>query len=89
VHFAESTHGPNGINYWNPTPARILWRLVRAAQEVVPWHVACDFRTSFHPNVQGNPASDVNFDAVFARHNTEPPEHARRFPLLARARPRH
>jgi hypothetical protein len=131
VHFAESTHGPNGINYWNPlrpgaltpffdygppvidaivtslppqglhglvdlsvkahdntpiqvtlpnppgwhdmpvTPARIRWRLMRAEQEVVPWHVACDFRTSFHPNVQGNPASDVNFDAVYAPDTTQ------------------
>jgi hypothetical protein len=126
VHFAESTHGPNGITYWNPlrpqaltpffdygppvidaiitslprqrlhglvdlsvethdntpievtqpnppgwhgmpvAPACILWRLRRGAQSVVPWQVAFDHRTSLHPNVQGNPASDVNFDAVYA-----------------------
>jgi hypothetical protein len=126
VHFAESTRGPNGINYWNPlrsgalspffdygppvidaivtslpptklhglvdlsvrahdntpvevtqpnppgwhgmpvTPARIRWRLVRAGQAVVPWKVAVDFSTPFHPDVQGSPASDVNFGAVYA-----------------------
>jgi Peptidase family M23 len=126
VHFAESTHGPNGITYWNPlrpqaltpffdygppvidaiitslprqrlhglvdlsvethdntpievtqpnppgwhgmpvAPACIRWRLRRGAQPVVPWQVAFDHRTSLHPDVQGNPASDVNFDAVYA-----------------------
>jgi hypothetical protein len=131
VHFAESTHGPGGINYWNPlrpgalspffdygppvvdaivtslpphelrglvdlsvqahdntpievtqpnppgwhgmpvTPALIRWRLVRAAQAVVEWQVAVDFRASFHPNVQGDPASDVNFGAVYAPDTTQ------------------
>jgi len=131
VHFAESTHGPGGIKYWNPlrqgalspffdfgppvvdaivaslpphelrglvdlsvrahdntpievtqpnppgwhgmpvTPALIRWRLLRAAQAVVDWQVAVDFRASFHPNVQGNPASDVNFGAVYAPDTTQ------------------
>jgi hypothetical protein len=126
VHFAESTHGPNGITYWNPlrsgalspffdfgppvieeivtslpaeqlhgvvdlsvkahdntpievtqpnppgwhgmpvTPALVRWRLLRGAQAVVPWQVAVDFRGSFHPNIQGSPASDVHFGAVYA-----------------------
>ena len=131
VHFAESTHGPGGINYWNPlrqgalspffdfgppvvdaivtslpphelrglvdlsvrahdntpievtqpnppgwhgmpvTPALIRWRLLRAAQAVVDWQVAVDFRASFHPNVQGDPATDVNFGAVYASDTTQ------------------
>ena len=53
------------------TPARIRWRLLRAAQPVVPWQVAFDHRTSFHPDVQGSPASDVNFGAVYAPDTTQ------------------
>ncbi len=131
VHFAESTHGANGITYWNPlrigaltpffdygppvidaivtslppsklhgpvdlsvkahdntpiavtqpnppgwkgmpvTPALIRWRLTRAEESVVPWQIATDHRTSFHPNVQGNPPSDVNFAAVYAPDTTQ------------------
>jgi hypothetical protein len=131
VHFAESTHGPNGITYWNPlrpgaltpffdygppvidailtsmpptqlrglvdfsvkahdntpiavtqpnppgwhgmpvTPARIRWRLLRGAAPVVPWQVAVDFRTSFRPDVRGNPATDVNFASVYAPDTTQ------------------
>ncbi len=108
VHFAESSHGPNGITYWNPlragaltpffdygppvisaivtsrppgglhglvdlsveahdntpievtqakpsgwrgmpvTPARISWRLMRAAQQIAPWQLAFDHGISFH-----------------------------------------
>jgi hypothetical protein len=131
VHFAESTHGPNGITYWNPlragaltpffdygppvidaivtslpanalhglvdfsvkahdntpiavtqprppgwhgmpvTPARIRWRLMHAPGPVVPWQVAVDHRTSFHPDVRGTPASDVNFESVYAPDTTQ------------------
>jgi len=131
VHFAESTHSPAGIAYWNPlragaltpfsdygppvidaiitslppgrlhgqvnfsvkahdntpieitqpnpsgwhgmpvTPARIRWRLMRQAQPIVPWQVALDHRISFQPEVQGNPASDVNFGACYAPDTTQ------------------
>jgi Peptidase family M23 len=131
VHFAESTHGPSGITYWNPlrpgaltpfhdygppvidailtslppgalhgrvdlsvkthdntpiaitqpkppgwhgmpvTPALIRWRLRRGGTSVVPWQVAVDRRTSFHPDVRGNPASDVNFAAVYTPDTTQ------------------
>ena len=131
VHFAESTHGPDGIRYWNPlrrgaltpffdygppvidaivtslppdglhglvdfsvgahdntpiavtqpnppgwqdmpvTPARIRWRLMRAGQPVVPWQSARDHSTSFHPDVQGSPPTDANFDAVYAPDTTQ------------------
>jgi hypothetical protein len=131
VHFAESTHGPTGITYWNPlrpgaltpffdygppvidailtskppaqmrglvdlsvkahdntpiavtqpnppgwrgmpvTPARIRWQLLHAAKAVVPWRVTVDFRTSFHPDVRGNPASDVNFGNVYTPDTTQ------------------
>jgi len=131
VHFAESTHDPNGITYWNPlragaltpffdygppvieaietslppdrlhglvdlsvkahdntpidvtqpsppgwhgtpvTPARIRWRLTRGAQQIVPWQVAVDHRASLRPNVHGDPASDVNFAAVYAPDTTQ------------------
>jgi hypothetical protein len=131
VHFAESTHDPKGIIYWNPlrpgalspffdygppvidaivtslptpalhglvdlsvkahdntpievtqpnppgwhgmpvTPARVRWRLLRATQPVIPWQVAFDFRTSLRPNVQGNPASDLYFNAVYAPDTTQ------------------
>jgi hypothetical protein len=53
------------------TPARIRWRLMRAAQTVMSWQVAVDFRISFHPNVQGSPPSDVNFAAVYAPDTTQ------------------
>jgi hypothetical protein len=46
------------------TPALVRWRLVRDAQEVVPWRVAADFRTSFVPAVVHN--SDIHFDDVYA-----------------------
>src|SRR5260221_13527646 len=46
------------------TPALGRWRLVRNAQQVVPWRVAADFRTSFAPDVVGN--SDVHFGDVYA-----------------------
>jgi hypothetical protein len=124
IHFAESTHGPNGITYRNPlrpraltpfsdygppvidailtslppqnlhglvdlsvkahdntpievtqasppgwhgmpvTPARIRWRLTRAAKPALPWQIAFDHTNSIHPDVHGN--SDLNFDAVYA-----------------------
>lgn len=130
VHFAESTHGPEGITYWNPlraqaltpffdygppvidaivtsrpgvlqglvdfsvkahdntpiavtqpdppgwqampvAPALIRWRLLREAQPVLPWQVAVDHCNSFHPNVQGSPPSDVNFDSIYAPDTTQ------------------
>jgi hypothetical protein len=131
LHFAESTHPPDGITYRNPlrpgaltaffdfgppvidgivtslppqtlhghvdlsvrahdntpievtqpnppgwhgmpvTPALIRWRLMHATDQVVPWQIAADFRTSFRPNVQGSPATDVNFAAVYAPDTTQ------------------
>ncbi len=46
------------------TPALVRWRLVQGANEVVPWRIAADFRTSFVPAVVGN--SDVHFGDVYA-----------------------
>jgi Peptidase family M23 len=46
------------------TPARLRWRLVRQAQQVVPWTVALDSRVSFRPNVVNN--SDTHFGDVYA-----------------------
>ncbi len=138
VHFAESTHGPTGITYWNPlragaltpffdygppvidaivtsippgqlsglvdlsikahdntpmpvtqpnpagwgptkdypyglpvTPAHIRWQFAQGNKVVIPWQVAVDFTTSFHPDVQGSPASDVNFGAVYTPDTTQ------------------
>ncbi len=131
VHFAESTHGANGITYWNPlrpgalapffdygppvldeivvseppdrihgvidlsvrahdntpiavtqpnppgwrgmpvTPALLRWRLTRGSAIVVAWQVAFDHRVSFHPDVRGNPPSDVNFGAVYVPDTTQ------------------
>jgi hypothetical protein len=131
VHFAESTHSPSGITYWNPlragaltpffdygppvidaiitslptdqlqglvdfsvkahdntpieitqphppgwhgmpvTPALIRWRLTHDAQPTLPWQVAVDHRNSFHPDVRGDPASDLNFGAVYAPDTTQ------------------
>jgi hypothetical protein len=62
---------PPGWHGMPVTPARIRWRLMRAAQPVVPWQVAFDHGTSFHPDVQGSPASDVNFRAVYAPDTTQ------------------
>ena len=62
---------PTGWHGMPVTPTRIRWRLRRAAQPVVPWQVAFDHGTSFHPDVQGSPASDVNFGAVYAPDTTQ------------------
>jgi hypothetical protein len=66
---------------WNPTPANpyglpvtpalIRWQLVQDGQIVIPWQTAVDFTTSFHPEVEGSPASDVNFGAVYAPDTTQ------------------
>ena len=48
------------------SPALVRWRLVRNARAVVPWQVVFDFRTSFVPKIRGKPASDVQFDKVYA-----------------------
>jgi hypothetical protein len=53
------------------TPSQIRWRLTRTAQPIVPWQIATDHGTSFHPNVQGNPATDVNFASVYAPDTTQ------------------
>jgi hypothetical protein len=37
----------------------------------MPWQVAVDHVMSFKPNVQGDPASDVNFAAVYAPDTTQ------------------
>jgi hypothetical protein len=131
VHFAESSHDPNGITYWNPlrpgainpfhdygppvidaiitslppqslnglvdfsvkahdntpipitqpeppgwlgmpvTPALIRWRLTRNAQPIVPWQVAFDRRTSFRPDIHGNPPTDTNFATTYAPDTTQ------------------
>ena len=131
VHFAESTHTPRGITYWNPlrtgalspffdfgppvidailtslppnqlqglvdlsviahdntpieitqpnppgwhgmpvTPARVRWRLIRSAQTALPWQVAFDFTTSFRPELQGNPATDTNFETIYTPNTTQ------------------
>jgi hypothetical protein len=131
VHFAESTHGPTGISYWNPlragaltpffdygppvidailtsappaqlsglidlsvkahdntpiavtqpnppgwqdmpvAPARIQWQLSQHGKVVIPWQLSVDFSSSFHPNVQGSPASDINFDAIYTPDTTQ------------------
>ena len=131
VHFAESTHGADGITYWNPlragaltpffdygppvidaiatslppdqlharvdlsvkahdntpitvtqpappgwqgmpvTPARLRWRLTRDARQIVPWRISFDHVSSIHPNLEGNPATDANFAAVYAPDTTQ------------------
>ncbi len=62
---------PPGWHGMPVTPARIRWRLTHGAQETVPWQVAVDHRASIRPNVQGDPASDVNFAAVYAPDTTQ------------------
>lgn len=62
---------PPGWRGMPVTPARIRWRITRGAQQIVPWRVAVDHRASLRPHVQGNPASDVNFGAVYAPDTTQ------------------
>jgi len=62
---------PPGWRGMPVTPARIRWRLTHGAHETVPWQVAVDHRASLRPNVQGDPASDVNFAAVYAPDTTQ------------------
>ncbi len=46
------------------TPALIRWRLAHGANDIVPWRIAADFRTSFAPDVVDN--SDLHFGDVYA-----------------------
>jgi len=46
------------------TPALIRWRLAQGANDIVPWRIAADFRTSFAPDVVAN--SDLHFGDVYA-----------------------
>jgi Peptidase family M23 len=62
---------PPGWHGMPVTPALIRWRLTRGAQQVVPWQVAVDHRTSLRPNVQGDPAADVNFGAIYVSDTTQ------------------
>ena len=83
VDFSVKTHDITPIEVTQPnppgwqdmpvTPARIRWRLIVAVEgdAVMPWQVAVDHVTSFKPNVQGDPASDVNFAAVYAPDTTQ------------------
>jgi Peptidase family M23 len=57
---------PPGWEGMPVTPAQIRWRLTRAAQPIVPWQTGTDHTISLHPDVQGNPPTDVNFAAVYA-----------------------
>ena len=57
------------------TPALVRWRLVHGPNEIVPWRIAADFRTSFAPDVVGT--SDLHFSDVYApgtrqNHPSEP-----------------
>jgi hypothetical protein len=67
---------PPGWHAMPVTPARIRWRLLRASHQVLPWQTAVDHRNSFRPNVQGNPASDLNFDATYAPDSTQNNPHS-------------
>jgi hypothetical protein len=81
VDFSVKAHDntPIAITQTNPpgwhgmpvTPAQIRWRLMRATQPVIPWQTAVDHRNSFRPNVQGSPATDVNFSTVYAPDTTQ------------------
>lgn len=62
---------PPGWRNMPVTPSRIRWQLLHAARPVVSWQVAVESGTSFHPEVQGNPASDINFGSVYAPDTTE------------------
>jgi hypothetical protein len=62
---------PPGWHNMPVTPARIRWRLKHATQPNVPWQTAIDHRTTLHPNVQGNPATDTNFHTVYAPDTTQ------------------
>jgi hypothetical protein len=53
------------------TPAEIRWRLTRAGQPIVTWQSATDHTSSLHPNVQGDPPTDVNFASVYAPDTTQ------------------
>jgi hypothetical protein len=46
------------------TPAFVRWRLRQGANQIVPWHIAADFRTSFVPGVVAN--SDRHFTEIYA-----------------------
>jgi hypothetical protein len=63
-----TTANPYGLPV---TPALIRWQLTQQGGIVIPWRTAADFTTSFHPQLQGSPASDVNFGAVYTPDTTQ------------------
>jgi len=69
--IAITQANPPGWHGMPVTPALVRWRLMRAAQALVPWQIAVDHRNSFRPDVQGSPPSDVNFGAVYAPDTTQ------------------
>jgi hypothetical protein len=73
--IAVTQPNPPGWEGMPVTPALIRWRLTHQGQPVVPWQVAVDHRSSFRPNVQGSPPSDVNFAAVYAPDTTQNTPH--------------
>jgi hypothetical protein len=62
---------PPGWHNMPVTPARIRWRLNHPTQPTRPWQTAIDHRTTLHPAVQGNPATDTNFHTVYAPDTTQ------------------
>ena len=69
--IAVTQPNPPGWQGMPVTSALIRWRLTYNGQPVVPWQVAFDSRTSFRPNIQGNPPTDVNFAGVYAPDTTQ------------------
>jgi hypothetical protein len=69
--IAITQPNPPGWHGLPVTPALIRWQVTSNAQPVVPWQTAVDRRTSFCPDVHGDPASDSYFAAVYAPGTTQ------------------
>jgi Peptidase family M23 len=69
--IAVTQPSPPGWEGMPVTPSLIRWRLIRAGQPIVPWQVATDHGSSFHPKVEGDPPTDLNFAIVYAPDTTQ------------------
>ena len=62
---------PPGWHGLPVTPARIRWRLSHGSQTIVPWQTSVEHGSALHPDIRGNPPTDINFASVYAPDTTQ------------------
>ena len=62
---------PPGWHGLPVTPARIRWRLSHGSQTTLPWQTSVEHGSTLHPDIRGNPPTDINFASVYAPDTTQ------------------